>query len=164
MSTVAEGKVVLFHYTLTDDQGTVLDSSRAHGEPLPYLHGAQNIVPGLERSMEGRSVGDRFQAAIPPEEGYGEHNGMAPQPVPREEFPPQVPMEVGVQLMAQGPQGEGIPIWIARVETDVVYIDTNHPLAGKTLHFDIEVTGIRAATADEQAHGHPHGPDGHHHH
>lgn len=164
MSTVADGKVVLFHYTLTDDDGAVLDTSRDRGEPMPYLHGARNIVPGLESQMTGRSVGDRFDAAVPPDQGYGEHNGMAPQAVPRSEFPDDLPLREGMQLMAQAESGQHIPIWISSVEADTIYIDMNHPLAGKTLHFDIEITGIRDATADEQAHGHPHGPDGHHHH
>ncbi|MEZ4316464.1 MAG: peptidylprolyl isomerase [Myxococcota bacterium] len=164
MSIVADGKVVLFHYTLTDDDGAVLDTSRERGEPMPYLHGASNIVPGLETQMTGKAVGDRFVADVAPEDGYGEHNGMSPQPVPRQEFPPNVQLRPGMQLMAQTEGGQAIPIWIASVEADTVFIDMNHPLAGKTLHFDVEVTGIRDATADEQAHGHPHGPDGHHHH
>lgn len=163
MSTVADGKVVTFHYTLTDDQGTVLDTSRDRGQPMPYLHGARNIVPGLEQQMSGKSVGDRFKADVPPTEGYGEHNGMAPQAVPRGEFPDDVPLQAGMQLMAQAPSGQAIPIWIARIEGEQVFIDMNHPLAGKTLHFDVEVTEIRDATEEEKSHGHPHGPGGHDH-
>jgi FKBP-type peptidyl-prolyl cis-trans isomerase SlyD len=164
MSTVADGHVVLFHYTLTDDEGTVLDTSRDNGEPLPYLHGAQNIVPGLESQMTGKSIGDAFKASVAPADGYGEHNGIAPQAVPRGEFPPEVPLQPGVQLMAQGPDGVGMPIWIAAVDDEHVHVDMNHPLAGKTLHFDVEITGIRPATDVEKQHGHPHGPDGTHHH
>lgn len=164
MSTVADGKVVLFHYTLTDDEGAVLDTSRDGRDPMPYLHGAGNIVPGLESQLTGKGIGDRFTASIPPEEGYGTHNGMGPQAVPRDQFPDEIPLEEGIQLLAQGPEGRPVPVWIARVDDAHVYLETNHPLAGKTLHFDVEVMGIRAATADEQAHGHPHGPDGHHHH
>ena len=162
MSTVRDGSVVHFHYTLTDDEGNVLDTSRERGEPMPYLHGARNIVPGLERQLAGLSVGDTLRADVPPEEGYGTHNGMAPQPVPRTEFPTEVPLQPGIQLMAQTEQGP-MPIWIARVDETTVFIDTNHPLAGKVLHFDVEITGIRDATDEEKAHGHPHGPGGHDH-
>lgn len=164
MATIADGHVVLFHYTLTDDEGTVLDTSRERGEPLPYLHGSGNIVPGLEAQMTGKSVGDTFKAAVAPGEGYGEHNGIEPQPVPRSEFPPEIPLQAGVQLMAQGPDGSAMPIWIADVDEQSVFIDTNHPLAGKTLNFDIEITGIREATEHEKQHGHAHGPDGSHSH
>ncbi len=162
MSTISDGSVVHFHYTLTDDDGNVLDSSRERGEPMPYLHGAKNIVPGLEKQLAGLAVGETLKADVPPEEGYGTHNGMAAQPVPRSEFPSEVPMQAGIQLMAQT-EGGSVPIWIAKVEDETVFIDTNHPLAGKTLHFDVEITGIRDATAEEKAHGHPHGPGGHHH-
>lgn len=161
MSTVSDGTVVLFHYTLTDDAGTVLDTSRDNGEPLPYLHGAGNIVPGLEAQMAGKGVGDAFKATVAPGDAYGEHNGFDPQPVPKTEFPPEVPLQAGVQLMAQGPDGQGMPIWIASVDDEHVHIDMNHPLAGKTLHFDVEITGMRPATENELQHGHPHGPDGH---
>lgn len=160
MATVTDGNVVLFHYTLTDDDGNVLDTSRERGEPLPYLHGAHNIVPGLEKQMTGKAVGDAFKADVAPEEGYGVHNGLDPQAVPRGEFPPEVPLQAGVQLMAQGPDGRAMPIWIQSVTDEHVFIDMNHPLAGKTLHFDVEITGIRDATEEEKAHGHPHGPDG----
>lgn len=160
MATIVDGHVVLFHYTLTDDDGTVLDTSRERDQPLPYLHGSGNIVPGLEAQMTGKAIGDSFKAQVAPADGYGEHNGIAPQPVPRSEFPPEVPMQAGVQLMAQAPDGQAMPIWIHSVNDEMVFIDTNHPLAGKTLHFDVEITGIRDATADEKAHGHPHGPDG----
>ncbi|MCB9672520.1 MAG: peptidylprolyl isomerase [Alphaproteobacteria bacterium] len=163
MSTIADGHVVTFHYTLTDDAGQVLDSSRG-GEPLPYLHGAGNIVPGLESQMAGKAVGAKFKADVAPADGYGEHDGNDPQPVPKGEFPPDIPLQAGVQLMAQTPDGHAMPIWIADVDDQHVFIDMNHPLAGQTLHFDIEITAIRAATDEEKAHGHPHGPDGHHHH
>ena len=114
--------------------------------------------------MNGRAIGDKFTADVSPEEGYGEHNGMTPQPVPRSEFPPDAPLKAGMQLMAQMDDGQGMPVWIASVEDDTVHIDINHPLAGKVLHFDVEITGIRDATEEEVAHGHPHGPGGAHHH
>jgi len=161
MSTIADGSVVLFHYTLTNDEGEVMDSSRDRGEPLPYLHGAHNIVPGLERELTGKTVGDKLKVKVAPEDGYGPHNGMEPQPVPRGELPPEVPLQPGVQIMAQGPDGQAFPLWIQRVDEQYVYLDNNHPMAGKTLHFDIEIAGVREATEEERSHGHPLGPDGH---
>lgn len=143
------------HYTLTTPEGQVIDSS-AGGTPLTYLHGANNIVPGLEGKLTGHVVGDRIQAIVPPSEGYGERTGPGPQAVPRDRFPAGEELHAGMQILAQGPDGQPFPLWIAKVEQDNVYVDHNHPLAGVTLHFDVEVTGIRAATAEELAHGHPH--------
>lgn len=165
MSTITDGVVALFHYTLTGDDGEVLDSSRERGQPLPYLHGAHNIVPGLENELAGKAVGDTLKVTVAPEQGYGPHNGMDPQPVPRGEFPTEIPLQAGVQIMAQGPDGQPFPLWIHHADDEHVFLDSNHPMAGKTLHFDVEIMRIRAATDDEKAHGHPHGPDGtaHHH-
>lgn len=164
MSTITDGVVALFHYTLTGDDGAVLDSSHERGEPLPYLHGSHNIVPGLERELAGLAVGDKRKVTVSPEEGYGPHNGMEPQPVPRGEFPSEIPVHEGLQIMAQGPDGRPFPLWIHHADDENVYLDSNHPMAGKTLHFDVEIMRIRQATDDEKAHGHPHGPDGHAHH
>jgi FKBP-type peptidyl-prolyl cis-trans isomerase SlyD len=160
VSTIADGKVVLFHYTLKNDAGETLDSS-AGGEPMPYLHGASNIVPGLERQMSGKKAGDKFEAVVPPEEGYGVREGDA-QPVPRSAFPPNVDIQAGMQFMATDDDGNQIPVWIAKVSDESVWVDPNHPLADVTLHFDVEVTGVRDATDEEKEHGHPHMP-GHHH-
>ena len=162
MSTVEDGKVVLFHYTLSNPEGEVIDSSRGHG-PLPYLHGAQNIVPGLERQLAGKAVGDKVQAVVPPEEGYGPAQPPMP-PVALSELPPEI--ETGMQLLAEMPDGRRVPIFVLEVREEDAILTQAHPLAGVTLHFDVEITAIRDATADEQAHGHPHGPDGtggHHH-
>ena len=158
---VTTGKVVLFHYTLRDEDGDEIDSSEG-AEPLPYLHGAGNIVPGLERQMTGRKVGDSFQAVVPPEEGYGRREGQ-PQQVPRAAFPDDAEIEEGMQFMAQSEDGEMIPLWVAAIEEDFVFVDPNHPLAGVTLHFAVEIVGIRDATDEERGHGHPHGADGHDH-
>ena len=162
-AAIAGGMVVSFHYTLTNDDGDVLDSSQG-SEPLMYLHGAGNIVPGLERALLGRTVGDRFKSVIAPEDGYGERQGPGPQAVPRSRFPKDAELEEGMQIFAQGPNGDAFPLWVVDVSDKEVMVDHNHPLAGVTLHFDVEVTDIRSATADEMSHGHPHGPDGHHHH
>jgi FKBP-type peptidyl-prolyl cis-trans isomerase SlyD len=159
---IAPGKVVGFHYTLKSSTGTVLDKSE-EDDPMLYLHGAENIVPGLERQMNGKKVGDKFNAEVAPAEGYGERQGKGPQPVPRAAFPEGIEIEAGAQFTAEGPDGELMPVWIAKVEADTVYVDRNHPLAGETLHFQIEVVSIRDATREETSHGHPHGPGGHHH-
>jgi FKBP-type peptidyl-prolyl cis-trans isomerase SlyD len=158
----ADGTVVSIHYTLRDDDGDVIDSS-VDSEPLDYLHGAGNIVPGLEAAMEGKAVGAKFKVTVPPADGYGER-GPDPKPVPRSAFPDDMELEPGTQLFVRGPDGEPFPVWIAGVSDEDVMLDQNHPLAGATLHFEVEVLSVRAATKDELEHGHPHGPDGHGHH
>jgi FKBP-type peptidyl-prolyl cis-trans isomerase SlyD len=167
MSTIATGKVVSIHYTLKDDDGQVLDASEEN-EPLLYLHGAENIVPGLERQLEGAAVGETRTAVVPPAEGYGERSDDEVQLVPRAEFPDDMPLEPGIGFAVEGPEGQTIPLWILEVRDQEVVVDANHPLAGKTLHFEVTVAAVRDATADETAHGHPHGPTGHeghgHHH
>jgi len=158
---IAERTVASFHYTLTDDAGTVLDSSAGH-DPLTYRHGVGNIVPGLEKAMEGRVAGDKFDVVVSPEEGYGVPNDMLIQVVPREAFQGVDSVEVGMQFQAHTPQGP-ISVVIAKVEDGMVTVDGNHPLAGKALHFAIEVVDVREASLEEVMHGHVHGPGGHHH-
>ncbi|HEU4669155.1 MAG TPA: peptidylprolyl isomerase [Dyella sp.] len=158
---IAEHSVVSFHYTLTDDQGTVIDSS-AGREPLTYLHGVGQIVPGLEKEMAGRAVGDQFKVDVAPEEGYGVRHAELEQQVPREAFQGVEDIQPGMQFQGRGPQGV-INVTVTRVEDGVVHIDGNHPLAGQTLHFDVQVTDVREATDEERQHGHVHGPGGHEH-
>lgn len=160
---VANNTVVSFHYTLTDDDGTTIDSSQGRG-PLPYLHGGGNIVPGLERQMLGKKVGDKFKALVPPAEGYGVKEGPGPQAVPRNQFPDEMELHQGMPFMAQDDTGQPFTVWVVDLDDSVVFVDTNHPLADVTLHFDVEIVEIRNATAEEVQHGHPHGPGGHHHH
>ena len=162
---IIKNAVATIHYTLKNAEGEVLDTSDG-ADPLFYLHGGGNIVPGLEEELTGKSVGDKMSVVVPPEKGYGVRGGPGPQPVERSAFPPEVELEAGMQFHAEAPDGSPLTLWISAVEGDQVLVDANHPLAGVTLHFDIEVTGIRSATEDELAHGHPHGPDGtagHHH-
>ena len=161
MMQIAHNAVAAFHYTLTDDQNEVIDSS-AGRDPLTYLHGSSQIVPGLEKQMEGRSVGDKFSVEVAPEEGYGVHHPELMQEVPREAFQGVEDIQPGMQFQGRGPQGE-INVTVSRIENDTVFIDGNHPLAGKTLHFAIEVTDVREASAEELQHGHVHGAGGHHH-
>jgi FKBP-type peptidyl-prolyl cis-trans isomerase SlyD len=160
---ISNGHVVGIDYSLHLGDGRVVDSSEA-GDPLTYLHGEGQIVPGLESALEGLSAGEQKQVVVPPAEGYGEHDPHGVQEVPRGAFPPDFDPKVGMELTAEGPNGEPVPFSIREVKPDAVVIDLNHPLAGETLHFDVTVREVRAATDEEKAHGHAHGADGHHHH
>ena len=157
----APGMVVSMHYTLTDDSGDVLDSSRG-GEPFSYLHGHNNIIPGLERALEGTEAGFKSKVTVAPTEGYGEKNPEAIFEAPREHFPPDMKLEIGARVYADGPNGP-ITLTVIKLTESGAVLDANHPLAGKTLHFDVEITTVRTATAEELAHGHVHGEGGHNH-
>lgn len=154
---ISKNSVVSFHYTLTNPEGEVLDSSAGH-EPFTYLQGSQMIVPGLETQLEGRSKGDKFVAVVEPANGYGDFDSSLLQRVPLDRFGGQQ-VEVGMQFQA----GEHSIVTVAEVTDTDVLVNGNHPLAGVRLHFDVEVTDVREATPDEISHGHVHGPGGHHH-
>jgi FKBP-type peptidyl-prolyl cis-trans isomerase SlyD len=158
---IESDKVIFIHYTLTNDAGKVIDSSSGH-EPMAYLHGSGNIVAGLERALEGRRIGDKFQVSVAPADGYGERDEALLQQVPRRSFKGMGEIKTGMQFQSNTPQGMRV-FSVLRIAGDMVTLDGNHPLAGETLHFAIEVTGIRDATAEEIEHGHIHGPGGHHH-
>lgn len=158
---IAENTVASFHYTLTNDAGEVLDSSQGR-DPLSYLHGQGHIVPGLEQAMEGKRAGDAFKVDVSPELGYGVHHEQLVQDVPRAAFQGVDEIEVGMSFQANTPQGAH-SVTVTQVTADTITVDGNHPLAGQTLHFDVQVTEVRAASADELAHGHVHGAGGHHH-
>jgi FKBP-type peptidyl-prolyl cis-trans isomerase SlyD len=158
---IAHHTVATFHYTLKNDADEVLDSSIG-GEPLVYLQGGGNIVPGLERQMLGKVAGDKFLAIVLPADGYGVANPAMIRKVPRSAFPDGVTLEIGMQFGSQTPQGP-MAIVIKQMDVDTVTVDGNHPLADVTLHFDIEVVDVRLASAEETEHGHVHGPGGHHH-
>jgi FKBP-type peptidyl-prolyl cis-trans isomerase SlyD len=160
-NTVSADKVVSIHYTLTSQEGEVLD--RSGSDPLDYLHGHQNIVPGLERQIAGKTEGDKFSAVVEAAEGYGERMPDAQKTIPREAFPADAPLREGVQLTAQAPDGQLIGLWILKVSDEEVLVDLNHPLAGQTLTFEVEVVSIRDSTDEERAHGHAHPGDGHGH-
>ncbi|MES2884383.1 MAG: peptidylprolyl isomerase [Pseudomonadota bacterium] len=153
--------VAQFHYTLTDDAGQVIDSSRG-AQPLTYLHGGGQIVPGLEKMMEGKVKGDSFKVEVSPEEGYGPRIEALLQTAPRSMFPPDMEPEVGMQFQAESNMGP-VMVTVMAVEGDTVTLDGNHALAGQTLHFDVEVSGVREASVEEVLHGHAHGEGGHHH-
>lgn len=159
---ISPDSVVSIHYTLTNDAGTVIDSS-AGMEPLVYLHGAGNIIPGLENALLGKSAGDRLNVRVTPEEGYGEVMLELIQQVPMEMFQGSDTIEVGMTFQAQDQSGYMQRVEVTAVNGNLVSIDANHPLAGQHLTFDVTVVDVRAATAEELDHGHVHGAGGHHH-
>lgn len=153
--------VVTLHYTLKNDAGKVIDSSRG-GEPLEYLHGVGEIVPGLERALAGKKVGEKVQVVVPPEDGYGPRDPNGKQEFPREDFPEDLTIEPGMQLIVEDEDGEEVPCWVLAADARVVTLDLNHPLAGERLHFDVEVVALREASEEELEHGHAHGAHSHH--
>jgi FKBP-type peptidyl-prolyl cis-trans isomerase SlyD len=158
---VADGKIVTLHYVLTDEEGEEIDRGGAE-DPLLYLHGHGNIVPGLEKALAGKKVGEKVKAVVPPAEGYGEATGQV-EAAPKDMFPKGMPLEVGVEFVAEGPDGSVMPLFIREVRDTEVLITPDHPLSGVTLHFDVEITEIRDASEEEIEQGHPHGPHGHGH-
>jgi len=159
---ITANKVVTLAYILRDDSGEIIDRS-SDGSPLLYLHGAMNIVPGLEEQLEGVAQGETIKATVSPEKGYGPRIGEA-QEVPRSLFPTDAELAAGMQVVAHDDQGRQIPFFITGITEETVTVDPNHPLAGETLHFEVTVESLRDATDEEIEHGHPHGPGGHHHH
>ena len=151
---IGENCVVSIHYTLTDDSGTVLDSSR-DSDPLVYLHGANNIIPGLENELTGKTAGASLKVSVAPEDAYGEHTPEAIQSVPRSAFEGIEDIQPGMQFQTEGPQGVQVVV-VTEVSDDAITVDANHPLAGKTLHFDVSIEDVRMATPEEVAHGHVH--------
>lgn len=158
---ISDNCVASFHYTLTDKDGKVLDSSEGR-EPLAYLHGARNIIPGLEKELAGKQVGDKLKVEVPAAEAYGERNEEMMQELPANMFTGVEKIEVGMEFHAQTEQGVQV-VSIAAVDGDMVTVDANHPLAGVDLVFDVEITEVREATAEEQEHGHAHGAGDHDH-
>ena len=154
-------KVVSFHYTLRDTEGKEIESSRG-GEPVTYLHGYRNIVPGLEKAMAGREVGDSFDVTVEPADAYGERNPDAVQRIPAKHFPDARKLKPGQVAELQTKQGpiQAVIVKVGRFNVDV---DANHPLAGQELTFEVEITDLRDATKEEVDHGHVHGPGGVHH-
>lgn len=159
--SITKNSVASFHYTLKDDDGNTVDSSQDQ-EPLPYLHGAGNIVPGLERELEGKAVGDKLSVVVKPADGYGELDNALVQELPKDMFAGVDDIQAGMDFHAETEHGQQV-VTVTSVEGDTVTVDGNHPLAGKNLHFDIEVTDIREASAEELEHGHVHGAGGHQH-
>jgi FKBP-type peptidyl-prolyl cis-trans isomerase SlyD len=160
MAEIQNDQVVSFHYTLTDENGTVIDKSE--GQPLVYLHGAGNIIPGLESALAGKTTGDKLVVNVAAADGYGEYNAEMVQEVPRNMFQGVDDIQAGMQFQAQ--TDDGIQVVTVKAVTDEhIIVDGNHPLAGQNLNFDVEIVDIRDATQEELDHGHVHGAGGHHH-
>lgn len=159
---VADQRVVTLAYTLRDAEGQVLDQADAR-EPFAYLHGRKSIIPGLERALDGANAGEKQQVTLEPADAYGERSEQLVQVVGRDRFDTQAPLEVGMEFQARNAEGAVHSVRITRLEGDEVTVDANHPLAGVTLHFDVEILAVREATEEELTHGHAHGAGGHHH-
>ena len=158
---ITKDKVASIDYTLTNDNGEILDSSSGR-EPLAYLHGHGGLIPGLEKELEGKSKGDQFVAIIPPEEAYGLRTDELLHDIPIENFQNPDEVQIGAQFQVQLQEHVHIAT-VTKVAEKVVSVDMNHPLADQTLHFDVEVMEVRAATTEELEHGHVHDAGGHHH-
>ncbi len=159
---IEQNSVVTINYTLKNAGGEIIDKSEA-GEPLGYIHGHGNLVPGLERAIEGRQAGDSFDVVVSAEDGYGPRRPEAVVEIPRGQLPGGAEPEVGMQLMAGSPEGGAMPLTLIAIGEEFVTADANHPLAGQELHFSIAIATVRSATEEELSHGHVHGPGGHHH-
>ncbi len=162
-TTINAGQVVTMSYTLKDDRGQILDQAEK-AEPFAYLHGYQQIVPGLEKALNGKHVGEKLSVQVAPSEGYGDYEPSLMVNVARTQFPADMNLAPGMRVQGRSPQGGNMYFMITAIEGTQVTLDGNHPFAGVTLNFEVEVMGIREATKDELEHQHVHGPDGHHHH
>lgn len=158
---IAANAVVSIEYVLRDDEGDVLDSSEGD-EPLAYIHGHEQIVPGLESALAGRIKGDAVDAKIAPKDGYGDRDEELIIRITRDELPPGMEPQIGMEIGAEDEDGEHM-YWITDITGPELTLDGNHPLAGKTLHFAVKIVDVRAATKEELSHGHVHGSGGHHH-
>ena len=156
---ITKEHVVVINFTLKDDQGQVLDSS-ADNNPLAYVHGLGDMIPGFEQQLEGKTSGDKLQFTIEPEQGYGSRDEEFVQTIAKSELDDTEDLEIGAEFEMD--TDEGIILFsVSEIRDDEVVLDGNHPLAGKTLHFDVEVTEVRAATTEELDHGHAHGYEDH---
>jgi len=159
---IDKNKVVSFHYKLSDDAGAEIEDSRGN-EPLVIMFGHGNIIAGLEQAMAGHVAGDHFDVVVPPAQGYGERRDNFTQRVPKKYFRDADHLKPGDTTVLNTQDGRQQMVQIVKVGSSVIDVDLNHPMAGKTLHFGIEITDVRDATEEELAHGHVHGPGGHHH-
>jgi FKBP-type peptidyl-prolyl cis-trans isomerase SlyD len=158
---IADNKVVSLNYTVKDDNDQIIDTSEGN-DPLTYLHGSNNIIPGLEAALVGKNAGDAFEVTVQPADGYGEYNEEMVQVVPRDAFEGVESIEPGMVFTAQT-EGGPVQLMVTGVEEDDITVDPNHPLSGKVLHFSGSIIDVRDATEEEKDHGHVHGEGGHHH-
>ena len=159
---IKDKTVVGINYVLTNSEGEKLDKSEEN-QPLVYLHGTSQIVPGLEKELAGLKVGDKKNVEVSPDQGYGEIDDKLHIKTERSFFPKDVDLAAGMDFSADVGEGKNQQFTVVKIEGDQIFLDGNHPLAGKTLHFNVEVVSIREATEEELAHGHAHGEGGHHH-
>lgn len=159
---IAKHKVVSINYTLTDHTDSVLDSSSGD-DPLVYIHGLGHIIPGLESALSGKVRGDTLKVTVSPEDAYGARDEALKQVVPRDRFEPGADIQIGARFHSPTEDGGVTIVTVTDVDDSNVTVDANHPLAGITLKFDVEVVAVRDASAEELTHGHVHGPGGHHH-
>lgn len=157
---IEKNQVVLFHYSVSDEQGKVVESSRG-GEPNAYLHGHGGIIRGLEEALEGREAGDTFSVTVTPDKAYGPRKADAVQRVPVKHLMGAKRWKPGMIAQVKTEQGPR-HVSVVKVGLKFADVDTNHPMAGKTLTFDVEIIEVRAADPEEISHGHAHGPGGHH--
>lgn len=160
--TIAENRVGTVHYTLKNTKGEVLDTS-AGQEPLSYIQGIGEIVPGLEAALEGKKAGDKISVTLTPEDAYGDWDEELVEVVPREDFDFEGDIALDQEFHFEDEEGVHHMVRVTKIEGDEITIDGNHPLAGQALHFDVEVVGVREATEEELEHGHVHDAEGHHH-
>jgi len=158
---ITENAVVLFHYILTDEDGTQLDAS-TDSAPLAYIHGHKNIIPGLEQAMEGKTEGDAMKVTVAAADAYGERQDHLVQDVPRDAFQGIDEVKPGMRFEAQTPSGP-VSVVVTAANDETVTVDGNHPLAGKDLTFDVKIETVREASEEELEHGHVHGPGGEEH-
>jgi FKBP-type peptidyl-prolyl cis-trans isomerase SlyD len=158
---IAADRVVTIHYTLKNDKGAVIDTSSG-GEPLAYIQGHGNLVTGLEKALEGKQEGTELAVVVAPVDGYGVHDAALIQRVPKRSLQGSGEIKKGMQFQARTADGMRL-FTVTAIVGDMVTLDGNHPLADQTLHFDVQIVGVRAATDEELEHGHVHGAGGHHH-
>jgi len=159
--TISEKCVVSMHYKLTDESGQLLDESR--DQPLLYVHGTNSLIPGLEKQLDGKTIGDQITASVPPEEGYGPVMPQLIQNLPKSTFQGVDEIKVGMEFEASNENSEKMIVRVEAIEGEEVTINGNHPLAGKTLNFDVNIVDVREASEEELSHGHAHGEGGHQH-
>ncbi len=158
---IAQNVIATIDYTLTDNDGTVIDQSTDGN--FAYLHNGHNIIPGLEAALLEKEAGDQLNVTVEPAQAYGEKDLAAIQQIPREMFPPEADIQPGMQFQGESPEGQTSVVTVTAIDGETVVVDGNHPLAGLTLNFDVTVVDVREASAEELEHGHVHGPGGHEH-
>jgi FKBP-type peptidyl-prolyl cis-trans isomerase SlyD len=155
--------VISFHYTLKDKQGKTIESSKG-GDPIYYMEGSGQIIPGLEKALTGMKGGDKKTVSLEAADAYGKHDKSLIVKVPRNQLPDNDKIEVGAHFRSESPDGQSKVFFVTGFTDTHVDLDGNHPWADQDLTFDVEIVEIRKATEEEMTHGHAHGPGGHHHH